>query len=222
MIHSKVIGPMHEEFIIRILLAALVGGVIGLERVYHDKSAGFRTMILIATGSALFTIISVITEISQSEATRIAAAVVSGVGFLGAGVIIKDGMNIRGLTTAASIWLVAALGMGVGLGFYFLVGVTTIVILMVLWVLPPVERRIDALHEFVTLCITIKNSDAAEEKVVTLFADAGIRVVELSRVQLEAGTRVLEVTIKTTPTKRSLVTKALANSRTVKLFRVNH
>ena len=106
---------MQEEYIIRILLAAAVGGAIGLERAYHDKSAGFRTMILIATGSAFFMIMSdVIGEPIQDNA-RIAAALVSGIGFLGAGVIIKNGTGISGLTTAASIWLVASLGMGMGM-----------------------------------------------------------------------------------------------------------
>ena len=187
---------MQEEYIIRILLAALVGGAVGLERAYHDKSAGFRTMILIATGSAFFTIISDVVGDPINDNGRIAAAVVSGVGFLGAGVIIKDGINIRGLTTAASIWMVASLGMGMGLGMYHLVGVVTVTILVVLWLMPPFERRIDALHEFLTFHIVIKNTDKLEEKVLDLFAEAEVKVVHVRRSQEKGSERVLHIKAK--------------------------
>ena len=108
-------------YFVPILVAAFVGGLVGIEREYRDKSAGFRTMILIATGSALFTIMSGVLG-SGDESTRIAAAIVTGVGFLGAGVVLKDDANIRGITTAAAIWLVASLGMAAGAGEYWLVG----------------------------------------------------------------------------------------------------
>ncbi len=209
---------MQEEYIIRILLAALAGGAIGLERAYHDKSAGFRTMILIATGSAFFTIISDVVGEPINDNGRIAAAVVSGVGFLGAGVIIKDGISIKGLTTAASIWMVASLGMGMGLGMYHLVGVITGVILVVLWLLPPFERYIDSLHEFLTFCIVIKNTDKQEEKVLDLFADAGIRVVHIRRSQEKSTERILHIKAKTTPAKRTVIGKALANNKSVLRF----
>jgi len=209
---------MQEEYIIRILLAALAGGLVGLERAYHDKSAGFRTMILIATGSAFFTIISEVMGEPIRDNARIAAAVVSGVGFLGAGVIIKDGVNIKGLTTAASIWLVASLGMGMGMGLYELVAVVTLAILFVLWLLPPIERRIDALHEFLTLQIVIKNTDKQEEKVLALFEEADVHIVHVRRSQEKAGERVLHVMAKTTPTKRTVLGKALANNKSVLRF----
>tara|TARA_B100000745_G_scaffold299377_1_gene250078 strand:- start:603 stop:1238 length:636 start_codon:yes stop_codon:yes gene_type:complete len=209
---------MQEEYIIRILLAGLAGGLIGLERAYHDKSAGFRTMILIATGSAFFTIISDVMGDPIRDNARIAAAVVSGVGFLGAGVIIKDGMSIRGLTTAASIWLVASLGMGMGLGLYQLVWVVTGSILVVLWFLPPFERWVDGLHEFLTIRITIKNTDKQEEKVLKLFADSNVRVVHVRRSQDKTGERVLHIMAKTTPAKRATIGKALANNKSVLRF----
>lgn len=209
---------MQEEYIIRILLAALAGGLIGLERAYHDKSAGFRTMILIATGSAFFTIISDVLGEPIRDNARIAAAVVSGVGFLGAGVIIKDGVNIKGLTTAASIWLVASLGMGMGMGLYALVGVVTAAILVVLWVLPPFERWIDTKHEFLSFTVVVKNTDKQEEKALKLFEEAGVRVVHVRRSQELEKERVLHLKAKTKPAERMVLGKALANSKAVLRF----
>ncbi len=209
---------MTEEYIIRILLAALVGGAIGLEREYRDKSAGFRTMILIATGSAFFTILSDIMGDAIADNTRIAAAVVSGIGFLGAGVILKDGNDVRGMTTAASIWLVASLGMGMALGLYQLVGVITSVILFVLWILPPFERKIDALHDFFTFHITIKNTDTQEDKLLALFDKAGVRVVHVSRSQEKGTQRIVHIKVKTNPKKHAVIGRALANAKMVVRF----
>lgn len=209
---------MQEEYIIRILLAAAVGGLVGMERAYHDKSAGFRTMILIATGSAFFTIISDVMGDPISDNARIAAAAVSGVGFLGAGVIIKHGTDVKGLTTAASIWLVASLGMGMGLGMYHLVAVVTVTILIVLWLLPPLERRIDTLHEFLTFRIVIKNTDKQEEKVLKLFEDVNVKVVHVRRSQEQGNERILHIMTKTTPAKRSIIGRSLANEKAVLQF----
>lgn len=208
----------YEEYLIRIFLAAIVGGAIGLEREYRDKSAGFRTMILIATGSALFTIIAEIIGAPIEDNARIAAAVVSGVGFLGAGVILKDGADIRGLTTAASIWIVSALGMGMGIGQFELVGIMTAGILVVLWFLPPVERLIDALYEFRTFHIAIKNTDKQDDKVMALFAEHGVRVVHVSRSQSDSKERILHVKVKTNIKKLGEMGRALANEKAVLRF----
>ncbi len=209
---------MQEEYIIRILLAAAVGGAIGLEREYRDKSAGFRTMILIATGSAFFTILSDVMGESIQDNARIAAAVVSGIGFLGAGVILKDGDTIKGMTTAASIWLVSSLGMGMALGLYELVGIITAVILFVLWILPPFERFIDSLHDFFTFHITIKNSDKQEDALLDMFDDAGVKVVHVWRSQEKGTQRIVHVKVKTTPAKHAVIGRALANARSVVKF----
>ncbi len=211
---------MLTEYILRILFAGLVGGLIGLERAYHDKSAGFRTMIMIATGSALFSIFSIVVGSPAGDSARIAAAVVTGVGFLGAGAIVKEGINIHGLTTSASIWIVASLGMGAGFGLYELTAAVTVVMMVVLWLLPPIEHHVDALHEFVTFNILVKNSDKVEDAVLEHFTESNIRVVALHRTQPETGKRVLHVTVKTTPNKREVLSHRLTNEKKILSFSV--
>ncbi|MCD5381191.1 MAG: MgtC/SapB family protein [Candidatus Pacebacteria bacterium] len=209
---------MFFEYLTSILLAAVVGGLVGIEREYRDKSAGFRTMILIAVGSSLFTILSVAMGLADGETTRIAAALVTGVGFLGAGAIIKDGSGVKGLTTAASIWLVASLGMGAGAGYYQLVLLVTAVVLLVLWMLPPVERWIDRLHEFLEIHVTIKNTDKAEVKVLEIFDDCNVRVVHVRHTRLTKGERILHIKIKTTPARRLVLSKALVSTKSIITF----
>ena len=126
----------------RVILAVFVGGLIGMEREYRDKAAGFRTLIFICLGSTLFTIFSV-KFAGDKEPTRIAANIVSGVGFLGAGVILREGRRVIGLTTASMIWLTAALGMGIGGGALPLVGVALAASLVTLWFFPWFEIWLD-------------------------------------------------------------------------------
>jgi putative Mg2+ transporter-C (MgtC) family protein len=204
-------------YFVPILVAAFVGGLIGIEREYRDKSAGFRTMILIATGSALFTIMSDILG-KGDESTRIAAAIVTGVGFLGAGVVLKDGATIRGITTAAAIWLVASLGMAAGAEEYWLVGSVTLLILLVLWLLPPFERWIDKLHEFIEVDITIKNSDDAEDDVLDIFDECKIKIVHIQRSREDKTERVLHIKAKATSTNRKALSEILVNEKGVLKF----
>jgi len=134
------------ENLIKLGMAVLIGGIIGAEREYQDKAAGFRTIILITVGSALFTIFSMSMDPGFTQ-TRIAANIVTGIGFLGAGAIVREGGRVEGLTTAATIWLSAALGMGIGAGDLIFVSAATAVILLVLLVFPRVEARIDGIRE---------------------------------------------------------------------------
>jgi len=119
----------------RLLLSALFGGLIGIEREMHAKPAGFRTHVLVCMGAALFTLVSVImigNSHSFVDLSRIAAGVVTGIGFLSAGSIFRDKDRVSGLTTAADIWVLAGIGMAVGFGFYILAAVATVVSLIVL------------------------------------------------------------------------------------------
>src|SRR3982750_3150508 len=119
--------PSAEELIFRFLLVIAIGGIIGAEREYRSKSAGFRTMILICLGSFLFTSFS--RFMSDASPDRIASNIVTGIGFLGAGVIFKSDNRVNGITTAATIWAVAALGMDIADGLYLIVTVSTGIVL---------------------------------------------------------------------------------------------
>jgi putative Mg2+ transporter-C (MgtC) family protein len=126
--------PVELEMALRILLAAALGGVIGFQRERLDKPAGFRTHILISAGAALFTVVSII-GFETGDTARVAAGIVAGIGFLGAGSIIRRGNHIEGLTTAATIWAVAGIGMAAGSGLY-IISVAAAVIFLIVLLLP--------------------------------------------------------------------------------------
>jgi len=128
---------------LRLLLAAGLGAAIGLEREYRRKPAGLRTNILIAVGSALFTITSIQLAAIGGTPDRIAAQIVTGMGFLGGGAILRSGSNIKGMTTAATIWVNAAIGMAAGAGEYALATIATAITLVVLAVLPAIEAFVE-------------------------------------------------------------------------------
>lgn len=132
------------ELIQRLMLAALIGGLLGAEREMRRKSAGFRTNILIALGSAVFTIASVTLTQGTGDPTRIAAQIVTGIGFLGAGTIVRNRDGVQGLTTAATVWVNAALGVAAGAGEYRLAMIAGAIVLGVLLALGPVEAAIEA------------------------------------------------------------------------------
>lgn len=127
----------------RLALAAAFGGAIGLEREYRQKPAGLRTNMLIALGAALFSILSVELGASAGSPDRIAAQVVTGIGFLGAGAILRSGDHIHGLTTAATIWVNAAIGMAAGVGSYTVAAVAAAITLVVLVLLPWMEEFVE-------------------------------------------------------------------------------
>ena len=112
-----------SDLVLRLLLSAFLGGLIGVEREIHDHPAGIRTHLLVALGSALFTVLSIVgfpsSDDVATDPSRVAAQIVTGIGFLGAGAILKYGPTVRGLTTAASLWIVAAIGMASGAGYYW-------------------------------------------------------------------------------------------------------
>ena len=138
------------ELVLRIAVAAVLGSIIGLEREYRAKAAGFRTHFLVAVGSALFMIISVYgfdgvltTENHRLDVSRIAAQVVTGIGFIGAGVIILQRNIVRGVTTAAGVWVVAAIGLACGAGMYVIASATTVIVLLGLEAFNFFLRRFD-------------------------------------------------------------------------------
>ena len=131
------------QIILRLLAALLIGGLIGAEREHRGHAAGIRTMGMVSLGSCLFTASGFFLLAGHTtDPTRIAAQVVTGVGFLGAGAIFRSGDDVRGLTTAATVWVTAALGMAAGFGLFILAGVGTAVVLLGLILIRPLEARV--------------------------------------------------------------------------------
>lgn len=143
--------PVHQEIALRLVAALLVGGLVGLERSYHGRPAGFRTHALVCMSTALLMLVTVYETlwfpgISQGrvalDPTRLAQGIMTGIGFLGAGTIMKEGLSVRGLTTAASIWITAAIGILVGIGFYFPAIMATLLTFGTLSIFRWIENRI--------------------------------------------------------------------------------
>jgi putative Mg2+ transporter-C (MgtC) family protein len=138
--------------LVRILVAAALGGVVGIERQLKDQPAGFRTHILVALGACLFTVVGTFgfqaytggtdTHRIQADLTRVASQVVVGIGFIGGGTILRHGGNVRGLTTAASLWVTAAIGVAVGVGFYFAATTVSVTSVVALALFKPLERKL--------------------------------------------------------------------------------
>jgi putative Mg2+ transporter-C (MgtC) family protein len=134
------ISQQQIDIAVRLALSAVAGMAIGIERELRDQAAGLRTHMLVAVGACLFTIVGAYGFDGEGDPSRVAAQVVTGIGFLGAGAIIREGVSVRGLTTAASLWVVAAAGTAVGLGMLWATGIATFITLISLWALRPFRR----------------------------------------------------------------------------------
>ena len=134
------------DILVKLLLSIFIGGLIGAEREYRSKSAGFRTLTLICLGSALFTIFSQLIG-AGGNPDRIASNIATGIGFVGAGVIFKGDIGVNGITTAAMIWVTAALGMGVGAGYEWVSVIACLIILLMLFIFGLAENWIDQLNQ---------------------------------------------------------------------------
>ena len=144
-----------SEDVIKILLSVLCGGIMGFEREYQNKSAGFRTIILISLGATVFTIVS--QRIGGSD-DRIAANIITGIGFIGAGVIFKGSLDVKGLTTAAVIWVAAAIGMLIGIGDYLLSVLLALFVLLILSLFGKMEMLIDISNHRKKYNLTFNNT----------------------------------------------------------------
>jgi putative Mg2+ transporter-C (MgtC) family protein len=170
------------ELVLRLLLAVVLCGLVGLERESRGQAAGLRTHVVVGLGSALFTVVSAygFADAGVSDPTRIAAQIVSGIGFLGAGAILRTGGSVRGLTTAGTLWVVAALGMAAGAGAYAAAIAATLVLVPAIVVLRslrgPLSRRLR--HGAVSLDVTL---DAERFEDVAALVDArGARIRSMS------------------------------------------
>jgi len=165
------------EDVIKLILAVVVGGLIGAEREFRDKAAGFRTIIFICVGATLFTMFSMRFS-TTGDPARVAANIVSGIGFLGAGVILREGGRVVGLTTASTIWLAAALGMGLGAGHYQISLVGAGIILVVLWLFPGMEHWIDGFRTARAYEIRGPISPDREQHIAALLRECNLRADE--------------------------------------------
>jgi putative Mg2+ transporter-C (MgtC) family protein len=184
------------EIIAHLLVAAVAGALIGYERSYQGRPAGFRTHTLVCIASALLMLLTIYqgmwfsasSEVVRIDPTRMAQGIMTGIGFLGAGVIVKEGASVRGLTTAASIWITAAIGILAGVGFYFPVVVATLLTLGTLSMFRWIEARMPALGYVQHRVRFPLNRAMSEADYRDLVARHGLKTSEFSyRVNIEAG-----------------------------------
>jgi putative Mg2+ transporter-C (MgtC) family protein len=183
------------DMVIRLGVSFLAGAIIGIERASRRQVAGLRTHILISTGATLLMLLSIwlpqeFNPGRTGDPGRIAAQVVSGIGFLGAGAIIRLGNNIRGLTTAASLWLMAAVGLAIGAGMYLAAGVTELIALSSLIILGIIEKRLFPSQRTKLLEITYKEGSPDTKETRRILEDFGIQVQSMDLDQSSGKTKV--------------------------------
>jgi putative Mg2+ transporter-C (MgtC) family protein len=170
------------EDLIKVLIAVVIGGIIGMEREIHSKAAGLRTITLITVGATLFTILSV--KFGDPATSRVAANIITGIGFLGAGVILFAEGKLKGLTTASSIWVAASLGMAVGIGEYVLAMATSIIVIIVLAFFARFDQMVDRFgRETRTYEIVYSPRDEKHEELEALFNECRTRVRNRKRMK---------------------------------------
>ncbi len=178
-----------HSYIFKMILASILGAIIGLERDVHGRAAGLRTMLLVCLGSAVFMILSesiaeiyaklVHGSVLQADPSRIAAQIITGIGFLGAGAIIKYGFTIRGLTTAACLWISAAIGMGVGAGFIDIAVVATLLSLITLTLLNKVDKSFARDVYKVLKITTSRTTDVSE--LVNVLDKSNLKILSVDK-----------------------------------------
>lgn len=194
------IAPADIEMAGKLGLAALLGGLVGLERELHSQPAGLRTHMIVALGSCLIMLVSIHmagTGPNKSDPGRIAAQVVAGVGFLGAGAIMRSGLSVRGLTTAACLWTVAAIGLAVGSNYWRAAVVTTVLTLVATVVFQKIERRFTKGRSFRRFVVHAKDSAVLVSRLEEVMARSGIGVREVD-LQRDLVEKKLQVSITAT------------------------
>ena len=205
------------EDILKLILSIVIGGLIGAEREFHDKTAGFRTIIFICVGATLFTIFSKKLG-SPGAPFRIAANIVSGVGFLGAGVILRAKGRVVGLTTASMIWLAAAIGMGIGGGQYLFSCVTTGVVLIVLWFFPKLEEWIDNIRDTRTYEVTCNIGAKSSKQIDDIFRNSNVHVKKHKQCKNENNEMICTLITYGSPKNHDQVVEKLFTDKDVKSY----
>jgi putative Mg2+ transporter-C (MgtC) family protein len=202
---------LQADLAVRMLIAAALGAAIGLEREIHDHPAGMRTHLLVSLGSAIFTELSIYAFSGgpapngslPTDTSRVAAQIVSGIGFLGAGAILKYGTSIRGLTTAASLWTAAAIGMAAGAGEWLIAGVGTTIVLVSLW---PLNALVARLHKpgqhAIRLRLEVGRLEALGD-VSRLLADRRVEMAGINSQRISKGRYEVELELRLPTAVRS-------------------
>ncbi|HET7703289.1 MAG TPA: MgtC/SapB family protein [Candidatus Limnocylindrales bacterium] len=195
---------LQADLAVRMVIAAILGAAIGLEREIHEHPAGMRTHLLVSLGSAVFTELSIVAFSGPpapngsvpTDTSRVAAQIVSGIGFLGAGAILKYGTSIRGLTTAASLWSTAAIGMAAGAGQWLIAGVGTFIIVVSLWPLNALVARLrkPGSHD-IRLRLEVGRLEALGD-VSRLLADRRIEMAGINSQRIGKGRYELELDLR--------------------------
>jgi len=186
---NNILAHDYVEIVIHLIVALILGGIIGFERNYHGRPAGFRTHTLVCLASCLLMMITyyqwkwlpgVPLDTIRTDPTRMAQGIMTGIGFLGAGVIYKEGRSVRGLTTAASIWITAAIGILLGVGFYFPAIAATVCTVGILSVFRKIEDKMPSnFYAYHSLCFD-RNNVMSEKEVRQLLAEHGFTVANMS------------------------------------------
>lgn len=178
--------PIPQEELFKLLMAMAIGGLIGLEREMHAKAAGLRTLTLITIGATLFTMLSL-----DFGDDRVIANIVTGVGFLGAGAILFSEGRLKGLTTASSIWVAAALGMAIGLGEYGLAVLAAVLVFVILWLFAQIDRLVDVLGREIRIYeITYIAREEKLEQIEAALAECKLKIIRRRR--MKVGENLLE------------------------------
>ena len=194
--------PHMVEIVLRLILAALLGGVIGYEREHTNRPAGFRTHILVCVGSALVMVTSEFIfdkyrAAANLDPARLGAQVISGIGFLGAGTIIRDGFNVRGLTTAASLWAVSCVGIAAGIGFYEGAAAATLMIFLTLITLKKAEKHFAQKNRYTTLVIEAENAAGQVGCVSGVLEKYGAEIRNIQLYKGKDNTLMIKAVVKT-------------------------
>jgi len=232
MISMQFLNGDYFDIALRLVASLVIGGLIGLERSYHGRPAGFRTHSLVCLSTSLLMLVTVyearwFPNIGQGrislDPTRMAQGIMTGIGFLGAGTIMKDGLSVRGLTTAASIWITAAIGILIGVGFYFPAVIATVLTLGTLSVFRWVESRMPTQFYAQFVVRFARDKAMPELEVRRLLNDFGFTVANLNyRLDVEADFFEYQMVIRTTGADNTrILTQALNKVEAVKEYRLS-
>lgn len=218
------------EMVLRLLAALMAGAVIGYERSYHGRPAGFRTHALVSTASSLLMLVTVYeahwvraaADSVRLDPTRMAQGIMTGIGFLGAGVIVKEGLSVRGLTTAASIWITAAIGILAGIGFYFPLAVSVVLTLGVLSLFRWIEIRMPTQAYYHFEVRFDRSSAMSEDEVKAFLEQHGFSIANFSyRLDGEGRVRRNSMVLRTSDrTAAAKLSAALESIEAVREFRL--